>query len=56
MTIIGLAVLVVSLAAGSVAGAVAVAHEDELGGAVVGFFSLMGILAGGLTMRNGTRD
>jgi len=55
MTIIGLAVLVVSLAAGSVAGAVAVAHEDELGGAVVGFFSLMGILSGGMAMKSGTK-
>ena len=55
LTIIGLAVLVVSLAAGSVAGAIAVAHEDELGGAAIGFFSLMGILAGALTARSGTR-
>lgn len=54
-TIIGLALLVVSLAAGSVAGAIAVAREDELGGLVIGFFALMGILSGGMLMRGGSR-
>ena len=54
-TIIGLALLAVSLAAGSVAGTIAVAREDELGGLVIGFFALMGILSGGMLMRGGTR-
>ena len=55
VTIIGLAVLVVSLGAGSVAGGIAVANEDELGGAVIGLFALVGILSGGMLMHNGTR-
>ena len=55
LTIIGLAVLVVSLSAGCLLGAMAVARQDELGGAVVGFFALMGILCGGMTMRRGAR-
>ena len=54
-TIVGLALLVVSLAAGSLAGAIAVSREDELGGAVIGFFALMGILCGGMIMRGGAR-
>ena len=55
MTIIGLAVLVVSLAVGGVLGGLAVARQDEIGGAIVGFFALMGILSGGMAMQSGTR-
>ena len=55
LTIIGLAVLVVSLVVGSVGGGYAVSHEDELGGAVIGLVALMGILSGGMLMHNSTR-
>jgi len=55
LTIIGLGVLLVSLAFGSVAGAIAVANDDELGGVIVGFFALMGILSGGMAMQSGTK-
>ena len=55
LTIIGLTVLVGSLVAGSVGGGIAVSHQDELGGAVIGLFALLGILCGGMTMRRGAR-
>jgi hypothetical protein len=54
-TIIGLALLVVSLVVGCVAGALAVAREDELGGLVIGFFAVMGVLSGGMLMRGGAQ-
>ena len=55
LTVVGLAVLVGSLVAGSVGGGYAVSHEDEIGGAIIGLFALVGILCGGMTMRRGTR-